>query len=146
MTSAAAEHLSDAKRRLIERLRRSETATAPELAAEFGLTDTAVRQHLEALEDLGLVARQPAPSTGPGRPPIHWHLTATADSWVQVIDAKGTVLHSGIVKSGQPLQLDPGRPARLVVGNVAATQVEWQGRAVDLSGGARENVARIDLP
>ena len=49
--------LTDAKRRLIERLKRSESATASELAGEFGLTDTAVRQHLEALESIGLVAR-----------------------------------------------------------------------------------------
>ena len=34
----------------MERLKMVDSATAPELAAEFGLTDTAVRQHLESLE------------------------------------------------------------------------------------------------
>lgn len=48
--SEAANDLSGAKRRIIERLKRADTSTAPELAAEFGLTDTAIRQHLEALE------------------------------------------------------------------------------------------------
>ena len=42
--------LSGAKRRIIERLKRADTATAPELATEFGLTDTAIRQHMETLE------------------------------------------------------------------------------------------------
>jgi predicted ArsR family transcriptional regulator len=49
--------MTDAKRRLVERLKRVDTATAGELAAEFELTDTAVRQHLEQLQELGLVRR-----------------------------------------------------------------------------------------
>ncbi len=67
--------LTDAKRRLVERLKRVESATAPELAAEFGLTDTAVRQHLDALELAGLVVRHVGPPNGRGRPPVHWRLT-----------------------------------------------------------------------
>ncbi|MEQ1704131.1 MAG: hypothetical protein ABMA25_28825, partial [Ilumatobacteraceae bacterium] len=35
--SEAANDLSGAKRRIIERLKRADTSTAPELAAEFGL-------------------------------------------------------------------------------------------------------------
>jgi len=70
--------LSDSKRRLIDRLKHRETATAGELAAEFGLTDTAVRQHLETLEQLGLVARAVTRPAGRGRPPVHWRLSALA--------------------------------------------------------------------
>lgn len=70
--------LTGAKRRIIDRLKRVETATAPELADEFGLTDTAIRQHLESLEAAGLVERTREPSTGRGRPPVHWRLTASA--------------------------------------------------------------------
>lgn len=72
--------LSGAKRRILERLKRSETATAPEIAADFGLTDTAVRQHLESLESTGLVERCVVPSSGRGRPPVHWRVTARVDS------------------------------------------------------------------
>jgi predicted ArsR family transcriptional regulator len=72
--------LSGAKRRIIERLKRAESATAPELAAEFGLTDTAIRQHLEALENSELVERVTAPSARRGRPPVHWRLAPSASS------------------------------------------------------------------
>ena len=72
--------LSGAKRRIIERLKRAESATAPELAAEFGLTDTAIRQHLEALESAELVERVTAPSARRGRPPVHWRLAPSASS------------------------------------------------------------------
>jgi predicted ArsR family transcriptional regulator len=75
-----ADQLSDAKRRIVERLKRVESATAPELAAGFGLTDTAVRQHLEALEALGLVERSASEPSGRGRPPVAWHLTSLATS------------------------------------------------------------------
>ena len=93
--------LSGAKRRIIERLKRVDSATAPELAAEFGLTDTAVRQHLEALEAADLVSRSSAPSSGRGRPPTHWSLTPAAgalfadrhsDLSVDLIEAVRTTL------------------------------------------------------
>jgi len=70
--------LTDAKRRIIERLKRSETVTASELAVEFGLTDTAIRQHLEALELSGLVARAQGVAAGRGRPPVQWSLAPLA--------------------------------------------------------------------
>jgi predicted ArsR family transcriptional regulator len=71
--------MSDAKRRIVDRLKRVESATVPELAAGFDLTDTAVRQHLETLEDNGLVERAPSPPpVGRGRPPVRWQLTPIA--------------------------------------------------------------------
>lgn len=76
--SGTVHELTGAKRRLLERLKRADSATAPELAAEFGLTDTALRQHLEALEAAGLVERTTAPATGRGRPPVHWRLAPAA--------------------------------------------------------------------
>ena len=70
--------LTDAKRRIIEQLKRAESVTASELATEFGLTDTAIRQHLEALESVGLVARAQGSAAGRGRPPVNWRLTPMA--------------------------------------------------------------------
>jgi predicted ArsR family transcriptional regulator len=78
VTDAAISPLTDAKRRLMERLKMVDSATAPELATEFQLTDTAVRQHLDSLEASGLVARAAAPPIGRGRPPVRWHLTPLA--------------------------------------------------------------------
>jgi predicted ArsR family transcriptional regulator len=70
--------LSDAKRRIVERLKRVDAATAPELAELFDTTDTAVRQHLEALEQAGLVERYLTAPNGRGRPPLRWRLTLLA--------------------------------------------------------------------
>lgn len=70
--------LTDAKRRLLERLQRVDTATAGELAAELDLTDTAVRQHLESLQAGGLVHRIEGVASGRGRPPAQWQLAERA--------------------------------------------------------------------
>jgi predicted ArsR family transcriptional regulator len=72
--------LSDAKRRILDRLKVVEHATAPELAELFGLTDTAVRQHLEVLEELELVERSPSEPKGRGRPPARWRLAPAANA------------------------------------------------------------------
>jgi predicted ArsR family transcriptional regulator len=80
-TEPATPTLTDAKRRLIERLKRVDDSAVAELAEQFDLTDTAVRQHLEALEALGLVERF-EPTSRPavrGRPAGRWRLTALAD-------------------------------------------------------------------
>jgi predicted ArsR family transcriptional regulator len=70
--------LPDTKRRIVERLKRVESATATDLAAEFGLTDTALRQHLDALEAAGMVTRSMTEPAGRGRPPVHWQLAVAA--------------------------------------------------------------------
>ena len=67
--------LSDAKRRIIEALKRAESATAHELATQFDTTTTAVRQHLDALETAGLVSRVEGRIQGRGRPALRWRNT-----------------------------------------------------------------------
>lgn len=70
------EALSDAKRRLLELLKRLGRTTVGDLARALGLTDVAVRQHLQALEEHGLVEQHPLPPKGRGRPAVEWGLTA----------------------------------------------------------------------
>ncbi len=70
--------LSDAKRRIVERLKRVDDATAAELAGELGLTGTAVRQHLDGLASVGVVERRTRPDRRRGRPAGAWVLTDDA--------------------------------------------------------------------
>ena len=60
--------LSDAKRRIVEMLKRADSSTAQDLAQQFSTSTTAVRQHLDALEQVGLVERFEGPIAGRGRP------------------------------------------------------------------------------
>ena len=70
--------VTDAKRRVLERLKRVDAATVPELAASLGLTPAGVRQHLEALEGHGFVTRRGRATGTRGRPPAEWSLTPLA--------------------------------------------------------------------
>jgi predicted ArsR family transcriptional regulator len=69
--------LGDSKRKLVERLKRAD-ATPAELAVGLGLTEAAVRQHLDALERSGFVTRTMRPPVGRGRPANVWALTDLA--------------------------------------------------------------------
>lgn len=67
--------MSEAKRRIIEMLKRADLATASEMAEQFVTTATAVRQHLDALERAGLVQRFEGQILGRGRPALRWRIT-----------------------------------------------------------------------
>ena len=64
------------KQRMIEHLQVVPSSTAPEMARICGVTDAAMRQHLEQLEAEGLVCRDLQPNSGTtrGRPAVHWVL------------------------------------------------------------------------
>jgi predicted ArsR family transcriptional regulator len=74
--------LSTAKQRVLEHLKRSDGATASEVAAALGITEAAVRQHIDALSELGLVERRAVPRAraGRGRSPVEWVVTPKAAS------------------------------------------------------------------
>ena len=71
--------LTPAQRRLVERLKFSGPTTAGDIAADLGLTVVAIRQHLNALAELGLVRQQTRRASGRGRPSSVWHLTPQTD-------------------------------------------------------------------
>ena len=69
---------SEAKRRLLDELKRRGPITAGTLAEALGVSNEAVRQHLTALESLGLVTSAADAPAGRGRPPVRWSLTPEA--------------------------------------------------------------------
>jgi DeoR family transcriptional regulator, suf operon transcriptional repressor len=73
--------ITEAQRTVLYALRRRGEATVEQLAESLGITVSAVRQHLAALTDAGLVASTEAPRAPGqrGRPTQLHHLTADAD-------------------------------------------------------------------
>lgn len=71
-------------------------------------------------------------------------IKTSADSWVEVVDAKGQVLLSRLLRRDEVADLSVQTPIKLRIGNVAGTTVRLRGSAVDLSQ-ATNNVARLDL-
>jgi predicted ArsR family transcriptional regulator len=77
-----AKPLSTAKQRVLEHLKRTDGATASEIAGALDITEAAVRQHLDALVEQGLVESRARPRAraGRGRTPGEWVLTPEAAS------------------------------------------------------------------
>ncbi|QCR35293.1 cytoskeleton protein RodZ [Nissabacter sp. SGAir0207] len=69
-----------------------------------------------------------------------------ADCWLQVNDATGKTLFSGIQKSGGKLNLNGTAPFKLKIGAPRAVEIQYQGKPVDLSQFIKTNrVARLTL-
>jgi predicted ArsR family transcriptional regulator len=70
--------ISDGRRRVVDLLKRISPATPPELAKQLGVTEAAVRQHLDGLAEAGLAVGTPRRTAGRGRPAVAWTLTDLA--------------------------------------------------------------------
>ncbi len=72
-------------------------------------------------------------------------LRASAESWVEVLDARGAPLLSRLLQPGEAVGIDGATPLKVTVGNASATQVSFRGKPVELTGISRDNVARMEL-
>lgn len=72
-------------------------------------------------------------------------LRPSAQSWIEVTDARGAALISRLVEPGEAVGLDGTPPFRLKIGNAGATQVVFRGKPVELTPYVRDNVARFEL-
>lgn len=72
-------------------------------------------------------------------------VTASADSWIEIVDAKGQVVLSRVLRQGEQQDFSGAAPYKVRVGNVGGTQIEWRGSVVDLAARANNNVARLEL-
>jgi cytoskeleton protein RodZ len=88
----------------------------------------------------------PPPGTDPAAAAALLQLRVSEASWIEVRDARGNPLLSRTVSPGEQVGLNGATPLAVVVGNAAATELVFRGRAVDLAGRSRDNVARLQLP
>ena len=72
-------------------------------------------------------------------------LSASADSWIEVVDAQGQPVFSRILQRGEAVAVNAPPPLRMRVGNAAGTSVAFRGQTFDLAPYTRDNVARVEL-
>ena len=84
--------------------------------------------------------------TTPAVDPNALVMNFTADCWLEVTDATGKKLFSGMQRKDGNLNLTGQAPYKLKIGAPAAVQIQYQGKPVDLSRFIRTNqVARLTL-
>lgn len=84
--------------------------------------------------------------TTPAADPNALVMNFTADCWLEVTDATGKKLFSGMQRKDGNLNLVGQAPYKLKIGAPAAVQIQYQGKPVDLSRFIRTNqVARLTV-
>ncbi|BBQ82789.1 TPA: cytoskeleton protein RodZ [Kluyvera ascorbata] len=135
-------------------------AQAPADTATAAAQNNAVVSPSQANVDTTTAQTTPAPqAAAPGALPTDPAQTAapvadanalvmnfSADCWLEVTDATGKKLFSGLQRKGGNLNLTGQAPYKLKIGAPAAVQIEYQGKPVDLSRFIRTNqVARLTV-
>ncbi len=130
--------LSEAKRRLLDRLKRADGLTAAELAVELAITESAVRLHLDVLAGHGLVARRDRAAAGRGRPPVEWVLT---DLGTELFPDRHGDLTVELIEALRAAMGDDGLDA--VIAARTAVQIDGYRRVIDREAPARKRVEAL---
>ena len=69
----------------------------------------------------------------------------TAQSWIEVTDARGKTLIARTVEPNEDVGVDGVMPLKVRIGNAGATQVLFRGQSIELGAFTRDNVARLEL-
>ena len=123
-------------------------AAAPVSAAPTGgllVTDSITSSTLESAQAL---TSTPAASAAPGvQIPATGIVTFRAEgqSWVEVTDARGTVVLRRTLAAGELVGATGALPLTAVVGRADATRVLVRGQAFELSAVTKDNVARFEV-
>lgn len=120
----------------------SAAANAPATAS--GQAPVAVSTSQPAAEN-GLPTGN-AQSAAPGTDAETVAMTFKSDCWLQIDDASGKTLFSGMKKGGETLNVKGTAPYKLKIGAPGAVEIQFQGKPVDLSRFIKSSrVARLTL-
>lgn len=72
-------------------------------------------------------------------------LRVTEATWVEVVDAKGQMLVSRTLQTGESIGLDGALPFKLKIGNAQGAELLFRSQPVNLAPFTRDNVARLEL-
>ncbi|MBW3843096.1 RodZ domain-containing protein [Aeromonas hydrophila] len=101
-----------------------------------------------AVASSAATATQPAANTAASEPAKvpQLKMSFTADCWLDVKDAKGKTLFSGLKKANDELVLEGPEPLKFIIGAPMAVNIEYQGKSIDMSRYNNGRTARLSLP
>ena len=73
-------------------------------------------------------------------------MSFTADCWLDVKDANGKTLFSGLKKANDELVLEGPEPLKFIIGAPMAVNLEYKGKSFDMSRYNNGRTARFSLP
>lgn len=72
-------------------------------------------------------------------------LTASGESWVEVVNGRGETVLQRMLKAGDSVDFSSAPPYAVVVGRADAVQVSVRGQPLDITPYARNSVARFEV-
>jgi cytoskeleton protein RodZ len=124
---------------------------APSPAAGAGSSASAPASSAASPAPASATAPAPAPAASEAPPPAVSADTETLrlrfgrESWVEIREAGGKVILTGLQPAGSERELSGRKPLTLVIGNAEHVTLERGGKPVDLAARARQGVARLTL-
>jgi cytoskeleton protein RodZ len=127
----------------IERAAAEKVAAEKKKAAEIKAAPQVVAQPTQpSAAPLAKPVVKPATAAS-GQPAIR--MTFDADSWVEIRDKDGKILHSQLNHAGTEQSINGNPPFSLTVGYAKAAHLYYKGKAVDLESIANDEVAHLTL-
>lgn len=74
------------------------------------------------------------------------HITVSADSWVEIIDASGQELEMDLLRGGSEKAYHGQPPFKILLGRASAVRLLMDGEAVNLTAFTRDDVAQLSWP
>ncbi|MDM5088287.1 cytoskeleton protein RodZ [Aeromonas bestiarum] len=114
-------------------------ATAPQVEASSAAVATVTSASVATLPVADDAVADPAKAP-------QLKMSFTADCWLDVKDAKGKTLFSGLKKANDQLVLEGPEPLKFIIGAPMAVNIEYQGKSIDMSRYNNGRTARLSLP
>lgn len=108
-----------------------------------GGADASVAQTDSGAAEAGSAGAEPAPAPLAGNGVLAFRFNG--ESWIEVRDASGSIVYSGINRAGATRNVQGRPPFALVVGNAANVSLEFDGKPVDLAAHTKVSVARLTV-
>lgn len=116
-------------------------ATVPAVVAEPSASVSTEASAAMATEPAAVQSEAAEPAKAP-----QLKMSFTADCWLDVKDANGKTLFSGLKKANDELVLEGPEPLKFIIGAPMAVNLEYQGKSFDMSRYNNGRTARFSLP
>jgi cytoskeleton protein RodZ len=123
------------------------TATLAPASADVALTDASAAVGTAtdvAVSDANGTGSEEAVVDSATAPQLK--MSFTADCWLDVKDANGKTLFSGLKKANDELVLEGAEPLKFIIGAPMAVKLDYKGQSFDMSRYNNGRTARFSLP
>ena len=117
--------------------------TEKKKAAEIKAVPQVAPQHAQAAPLAKQTVKPATVNNASGKAAIR--MTFDADSWVEITDKDGKILHSQLNHAGTEQSINGNPPFTLTVGYAKAAHLYYKGKVVDLEAIANDQVAHLTL-